>query len=115
MGVAEHCETPAGIRHQRAGLSYRGLQTIRFFNNLLVKHKQTFELPVRTYVPQSQYIALIRLIRLVDFYLPVRIKASKNRLFTDGMRHRLKQLFREDNRELSGLLARKIDRLGYSI
>lgn len=91
--------------------SYRGIKLLRLINRVLVKEVETIESKPTTRGPYFIWYFFTRVVRVLDHWL---IKSKKKRkLFSKGEIERIKELFAEDNKNLSKLLNLSLFEYGY--
>ncbi|WP_321417426.1 sulfotransferase domain-containing protein [uncultured Desulfobacter sp.] len=91
--------------------SYWGIQLIRFLNILLVKHIETIESKTQTKAPYKVWLFLKNIIRILDNFL-IR-KKQKRKLLKHDQVERIRQIFSSDNKKLSKLFGKKINKYCY--
>lgn len=102
------------IRDKRVGLSLTGMRLMRMLNILIVKKPELFDVKAKTILPYWIYKFFLRIIRLIDYYLPKFLKGSRNKLLTPELIKQIVSTFEKDNQELSALLNKNISQLGYN-
>ena len=91
--------------------SSRGSKVIRFINRILVKEVETIEAKTRTRIPRIAWYAMVKAIRYLDRF-PGK-KKDKRTLFTPGERKKIRDIFAEDNKNLSRLFDKPLVEYGY--
>jgi hypothetical protein len=100
-------------KRKNAAPSYLGTRLLRLINRLLVKEVETLESKTTTRGPYFIWYFLTRVVRTLDHWL---IKAKKKqKLFTAAEIERIRELFAQDNRELSKLFDFPFAEYGYYI
>lgn len=102
-----------GMVSRRVGLSILGIRVVRVFNKLVVtRPKRSFnEAQVR--IPFLLYKVIQRALRILDFYLPKKLKGDKNAVLTEAAAAQIRREFSEDNARLAELLSKDMSELGY--
>jgi len=101
------------IREKRIGLSLTGMKLMRILNILLVNEPELFDKKAKTKLPYSIYKLILRLIKLIDYYLPNKLKGEKNNLLIADLVNKIDLMFQKDNLELGKLLGKEVKQLGY--
>jgi hypothetical protein len=87
---------------------------MRLWNRLLVvEPEEGYYRKARSRLPYVFYKFGVRAIRVIDDYLPDRIKGNKASLLTPQIAERIRSEFDEDNRRLGNLLSKNLAPLGY--
>lgn len=103
------------ILTRRKGLSFYGLALMRKMNRFLVKEKESIYHPIDTIIPIFLYNALTKSIRLIDYLFADLIKIKAEKMVTPHHEFILRNRFREDNKRLSVLLNKPLEKFGYYI
>ena len=104
----------SGRRSKNTGLSLLGIRIMRLWNRLLVvEPEEAYYKKATARLPYVFYKFGVRAIRVLDYYLPSRLKGNKKTLFTPRVVEKIRKEFGEDNRRLGELLSRKLVPLGY--
>lgn len=88
-----------------------GSKFIRFINRILVKEVATIEAKTRTRIPWIAWYTLVKTIRYLDRF-PGK-KKDKRTLFTPGEIKKIRDIFAEDNKNLSRLFNKPLVEYGY--
>lgn len=96
------------IFSRRKGLTKNGIKMVRFINSYLVKNNENYQGVFETRIPIFFYKNLIRVVRLIDYFLP----KTKEKLTSEEIKI-IAEKFKEDNQNLSEYLNKDIRSLGY--
>jgi hypothetical protein len=98
-------------RGKNVSSSYVGIKLLRLINRVLVREVETIESKTLTRGPYFIWYFFTRAVRVLDRWL---IKSKKKRkLFSKGEIERIKELFAEDNKNLSKLFDLPLLEYGY--
>ena len=103
----------SGSYSKNAGLSYNGLKAMRLWNRFVVEPEEAYYRKATAKLPYPLYKFGVRAIRVLDYYMPKRIKGNKKALLTIAISERVRKEFNDDNRQLERLLSRDLGPLGY--
>lgn len=102
------------IRDKRVGLSLTGMRLMKMLNFLLVEKPELFDQKAKTRLPYWIYKFFLRVIRLIDYYLPISLKGSRSNLLTPELIKQIDSTFEKDNKELAAIFNNNINQLGYN-
>jgi hypothetical protein len=104
----------SGKQSKNAGLSLNGIRIMRLWNRLVVKQpEEAYYQKATTRLPFFLYKFGVRVLRVIDYYLPDRLKGNKKALLSADLTEKLRSEFDQDNRRLGDLLGRDLAPLGY--
>jgi Sulfotransferase domain len=102
-----------GLIAKRVGLSKLGMTTVRAINRAIVTSQERSHRKAEVRIPYLLYKIIQRSMRIVDYYLPKKVKGRKSDIVTSALRARIQDQFKADNARLAALLGRDLASLGY--
>jgi hypothetical protein len=101
------------VSSRRVGLSSLGIAVMRAINRGIVIRQEMSHKKTQVKIPYLAYKITQRSIRMLDYYLPKRLKGDKSSILTEMIQSRIRDEFADDNLRLAALLGKDLRSLGY--
>ena len=106
-------ELKKGFRSQRKGLSVGAIKILSFLNGFFVNTPSFGGEPPDTKVPHFAYKNLVRVIRVLDFFLLSRFSTKSSSMLDEELKRAILSQFHEDNLNLQSYFDKELIRSFY--